>query len=511
MTRARASCCLGLLIFSAVSGRSEEANRPVEPIRTLIFSGHNNHDWRTSTPYLRQLLVDAGRFDVRVCEEPSGVGTETLDAYGLLILDYQGPRWGPNTERAIETFVRSGRGLVVVHGASYAFSGLEILGDRHAPTGVTEPPWPEYAKMTGGVWGSKPKKTAHGLRHSFQVRFVDRNHPIAKGMRDSFVATDELYHNMRMQPEAHVLAVARSDPKTLGTGKDEPILWTVRYGEGRTFHTTLGHDLTAMQEPGFATTFTRGAEWAATGAVTLPANLPMLKSDAAPVRVLVVTGGHSYPTSFYSLFEGHEDLTWDHAPSSEEAFQQDIRQSYDVVVLYDMSRRIADEQRSNLRAFVESGKGLVVLHHAIADYSDWRWWYEEVVGGRYLLEPDGSQPASTFKHEEEMFIEAPDYRRGEGSHADDLNQAYRQQQAITRGVAPLHLRDETYKGMWISPKVTVLLQTDNPTSDAPVAWVSPYQKSRVIYIQPGHGRETHVNLGYRALVKKAILWSAGHI
>jgi hypothetical protein len=32
----------------------------------------------------------------------------------------------------------------------------------------------------------------------------------------------------------------------------------------------LGHDVPAVSTPAFVTTFTRGAEWAATGAVTLP-------------------------------------------------------------------------------------------------------------------------------------------------------------------------------------------------------------------------------------------------
>jgi type 1 glutamine amidotransferase len=65
----------------------------------------------------------------------------------------------------------------------------------------------------------------------------------------------------------------------------EPVLFTVRYGEGRIFHTTLGH--VALDENdapesvrcvGFATTLLRGAEWAATGNVTLP--LPDALPDA---------------------------------------------------------------------------------------------------------------------------------------------------------------------------------------------------------------------------------------
>ena len=58
--------------------------------------------------------------------------------------------------------------------------------------------------------------------------------------------------------------------------------------------------------------------------------------------------------------------------------------------------------------------------------------------------------------------------------------------------------------MWISPQNTVLLTTTNPLSDGPLAWISGYAKSRVVAIQLGHGREAHLEPGYRALVRNAI-------
>lgn len=226
------------------------------------------------------------------------------------------------------------------------------------------------------------------------------------------------------------------------------------------------------------------------GLFSAPTLYPLPKS---PLRVLVVTGGHDYPTSFYTLFEGYDDINWQHATSNHEAFKSGLRDKFDALVLYDMSTEISEGEKKNLVEFAESNKGLLVLHHAILDYPQWDWWWREVVGGKYLTKPDDGRPESTYLHDQEMLVEPAAHH------------------PILTGIGRFRVLDETYKGMWISPKVTVLLKTKNPTSDPSVAWVSPYEKSRVVYMQLGHGESAHRHPGYRRLVHNAILWSAGHL
>lgn len=476
-------CKLALLALAAAAYAA--------PIRTLILSGQNNHNWRVTTPYLRELLTGSGRFDVRVDEEPSALNPAALANYDLIMVDYQGPRWGTTAEHAVAEFVRSGKGLVVVHGSSYGFSGLDILGPGHVSTGRTEPPWPEWGEMVGGTWAGSPPKTFHAPRHRFTVKFTDPNHPIARGLGGSFDTLDELYHGMRFLPGAQPVATAYDDPATGGTGRGEPVLLTVNYGRGRVFYTALGHEKPGMQEAGFAITLVRGAEWAATGEVTLPPEFPALHA-ANPLRVQVVTGGHSFNPEFYELFTKRPDLDVT-VTGHPDVYAHDFRKDTDVLVLYDMVQDIGQERRANLRAFLEAGRGLVVLHHAIVDFTGWPWWSERVVGGKYLLQPEGGKPASTYKHDEDLYIEAA------GNHA------------ITRGLAPMHFRDETYKGMWISPKADVLLRTTNPSSDGPVAWIGPYDQSRVVVIQLGHGKAAHENPDFQELVHRAILWAAARL
>ena len=220
---------------------------------------------------------------------------------------------------------------------------------------------------------------------------------------------------------------------------------------------------------------------------------PQPRADA--VRVLLVTGGHDHDVSFYSALDGHEDLavTVDPYPN---AFQSPFggeKRPVDVLVLYDMPTELSSVQQDNLRAFVESGKGVVALHHAIAGRTEWKWWYEEVVGGRYLSKPSEGRPASSYKHDEVVAV------RPRGTHA------------ITAGIRPFRIFDETYKNLWISPRAMVLLETDNPTSDGPVLWTFPHPRARVVYLELGHGPDAHRHPVYRQLVHNSVLWAAGRL
>jgi type 1 glutamine amidotransferase len=474
------------LLFAAALAASA-----AEPIRAVIFSGNNNHDWRTTTPLLRDILQKTGRFDVRVIEEPAGVTAATLAGFDVIVLDYQGPRWGAATERAVLDFVNRGKGLVAVHAASYAFGGLPVLGAGHKPTGLVEPAWKEYGDMLGAVWVTDPKPaTGHGPRHLFTVEPGKPAHPVTNGL-EPFKIHDELYRNFRFRPGVNVIATAFDDPAYQGTGKNEPVLWTVNYGKGRVFHTILGHDIAAMQTPGFQASLARGAEWAATGAVTLPPQpAPLFAKDA--VRVELITGGHDHDGTFYDVFEGNRDVRVTVNPHPD-AFRKRVLKETDVIVLYDSVQELPEARKAVAKEFLESGKGMVVLHHAIVDFADWRWWWEEVVGGRYLLKPDLGMPASTYKHDQEMLVTVT------GKHP------------ITDGIGEFYISDETYKGMWRSPKITPLLATKHELNDPVVAWIAPYRKSRVVYIQLGHDRLSHQHPAFRALVHRAILWAAGRL
>jgi hypothetical protein len=275
------------LLLSLVGGVAAEAAK----LRVVLIDGENNHNWRATTPMLKKILEDSGRFTVEVStflkagEAPGTVPSvpfpPDLGKYDIVVSNYnnnKGSQWPKEFQTALEEALRAGRiGLVIVHAANNAFK------DK----------WPEFDRMTALGWrdnkygdrlyldeSGKPQRAAkgegpgagHGPQHAFVVTIRDSDHPITRGLPKEWMhAQDELYHGQRGPAEnVHILATAFSAKEQRGTGVHEPMLLTIAYGKGRVFHTMMGHDLPALRCVGFGATLQRGTEWAATGTVTLP-------------------------------------------------------------------------------------------------------------------------------------------------------------------------------------------------------------------------------------------------
>jgi type 1 glutamine amidotransferase len=192
--------------------------------------------------------------------------------------------WPEKTQAALEKYVQKGGGLVIVHAADNSFPewkafnqmiGLGGWGDRSEKDG----PYVYYDDSgkpirdeTPGICGS------HGPQHEFQLTIRDDAHPITKGMPMHWLhAKDELYAHLRGPAEnMKVLATAYSDAGKKGTGRHEPMMMTIDYGEGRVFHTPMGHADYSVECVGFMVSLLRGTEWAATGTVTqkIPEDFP---------------------------------------------------------------------------------------------------------------------------------------------------------------------------------------------------------------------------------------------
>ena len=258
------------------------------PMKALIIDGQNNHDWKTTTPALKQILEETGLFVVEVATSPPAKGDMStfkpdFAAYRVVISNYNGEPWSTETQEAFEKFVRGGGGFVSVHAADNAFPewkaynemiGVGGWGNRNETSGP-------YLRLRDGKWvhdTTPGTGGSHGAQHAFVVQTREPSHPIMRGLPPAWLHTkDELYDRLRGPAKnVTVLASALATKETRGSGEHEPLLMVISYGKGRVFHTALGHAMEAIRCVGFATTLQRGTEWAATGSVTqkVPANFP---------------------------------------------------------------------------------------------------------------------------------------------------------------------------------------------------------------------------------------------
>jgi type 1 glutamine amidotransferase len=330
-----------LLTLSSCKPNSDEKQK----LKALIIDGQSNHGiWPKTTAMMKDYLEQTGLFTVDVARtariwqgphsdndvnlgkdrreglllaypiaglpqaaplekpEPDPDFRPVFSNYDVVISNFgwQAAPWPKETQTALEMFVSGGGGLVVTHAADNSF------GD-----------WEQFNKMIGmGAWGDRDEKTgpyvyfdksgslvrdttagtagSHGKQYSFLITMRDTTHPITKGMPTEWLhVQDELYDRLRGPAQnMDILATAFSDVAAndspfsdlTGTDRNEPMAMTVAYGNGRVFHTPLGHADYSWEGVGLITMFQRACEWAATGKVTIPVPSDFPTADSARTR-----------------------------------------------------------------------------------------------------------------------------------------------------------------------------------------------------------------------------------
>jgi uncharacterized protein len=240
---------LTLLAVLTPQPRSDAADT-TNRIRVLLVTGDDvtpAHNWADVSQAIKETLVAAGRFDVRLCED-AGVldSAASLGRYDLVFLhlyNAKTPTLSDAAKANLLQFVKGGKGLAVSHLSSASFKE-----------------WEEFHKMCGRYWVMG--KSGHGPRGIFKARIANKEHPITKGLED-FEADDELYAKLLGDVPINVLVEADSD----WSKKTEPLAFTLDYGKGRVFHEAFGHDAKAIRNPSVQKLIQRGCEWAATGKV----------------------------------------------------------------------------------------------------------------------------------------------------------------------------------------------------------------------------------------------------
>ncbi len=215
------------------------------PLRVFIRGGIKSHgpnaheherflkDWKV-------LLAERGMQTDGAMDWPN---SDQLAATDVLVMYAQdGGNATVEQKENLAKFTQRGGGLVVIHTAAVS----------------NDPVW--WKSVIGGAWVPGKTKWREG---PMELKFEDAGNPGGPGeiIRGAagFKMDDEIYYNMDVSPDVHVLA-------TSDTGDGEPKvqsqMWTYEKDHYRAFVCIPGHLYSTFERPNFRAILMRGIAWA---------------------------------------------------------------------------------------------------------------------------------------------------------------------------------------------------------------------------------------------------------
>jgi putative membrane-bound dehydrogenase-like protein len=208
-------------------------------------------------------------------------------------------------------------------------------------------------------------------------------------------------------------------------------------------------------------------------------------SSGRPIRVLFLGQEQERPHNPARMFPllaapfARRGIQLTYVATPQEALTADTLQYYDAVMLYGNHETLTPPQEKALLDFVESGKALVALHSASAEFTN-SPKYIALVGAQFLRHGTGEFTAE---------IVAPTH-------------------PVMQGLKPFETWDETYvhtKHNTVGR--TVLMQRVDASGREPWTWVRTQGKGRVFYTAYGHDERTWQQAGFQALVERGLVWA----
>ncbi|BCX48199.1 hypothetical protein HAHE_21070 [Haloferula helveola] len=228
-----------------------------EPLKVMLITGGCCHDYKTQTELLKKGLEERINVEVTQIHVDDGSTKPPLPIFGhpeyaagydLVIHDECAA--GITDIATIEGVLKphvDGLPGVNLHCAmhSYRFGNFK----KPVEIGADNSKWFEYLGL---------QSSGHGPQKPIDISFVDKNHPITKGMADWTTIKEELYNNIAVHDSSHVLAKGKQ-------GNQETVVaWTNHYGPKKTrvFSTTIGHNNETVGDARYLDLIAKGVLWA---------------------------------------------------------------------------------------------------------------------------------------------------------------------------------------------------------------------------------------------------------
>jgi len=215
----------------------------------IVWGGWLGHQPEQVAGIYREVLEGEG-FEVEV--------SNTLESFAdkekLMELDLIVPNWTMGEIQKQYVFnimaaVQAGTGIAGTHGGMCDAFRYNV----------------DWQFMTGGNWVAHPGND--GVRYTVNIRHSSSS--LLEGIEDFEVVSEQYY--LHFDPAVEVLATTRfpnpavKGPHSTNSPVDMPVVWTKRWGLGRVFYCSLGHQANIIEMPPVKEIIRRGFVWAAEG------------------------------------------------------------------------------------------------------------------------------------------------------------------------------------------------------------------------------------------------------
>jgi hypothetical protein len=239
--------------------------RPARPPKLLVFWKCEGFAHAQAIEYaiaFYQVDSQMGYCAAEFFGDYAALTAENLEKYDALVLNNTTGlkvKELPDLEPTLLSFVRGGKGYVVLHGGADNFKES-----------------PALCAMLGGCFAGHPWTWRGG---EWKFKIDDPDSPINATLgKEPFFFADEIYQHRKPygnRTNIHVLvSMDFSDATTAAMNRDKqchkdtndyPVSWTREEGKGRVFYTSFGHDRAAYVHPKIMAHILLGTLWAGAG------------------------------------------------------------------------------------------------------------------------------------------------------------------------------------------------------------------------------------------------------
>lgn len=244
-----------LLLFIVVTGNTLLAQEKKQFNALLVTktAGWHHESINEGVTAIKELAT-RNFFNVQWHQEGTTVTDKYLENFQVIIfLNTTGDIFKEDEQKAIEKFIKAGKGFVGIHSAS-----------------DTEYGWDWYTKLVGRMFKIHPAIQTAKLRltenkFSGLDQFTDGQFWTDEWYEFSPETTTDLKYILAVDETSYNAKVQWGEKKGEGMGSFHPVAWYHDYDGGRSFYTALGHMPSVYSEPAFLNHIYAGIYWAATG------------------------------------------------------------------------------------------------------------------------------------------------------------------------------------------------------------------------------------------------------